>query len=494
MAVEDAPRTNSSTEGQTIDVSHDAQPAVRESFLQSWQRRIRERTSDSPLGQFLFDQDAANFSENREDGGEDDDSVEDDTDSSLDKKRTGRLRGLLRGFLLPKPEKIAETPEAQTNENRAEAADGTPKIEAPLAPYGESLPRPVDSQAELSDEAEEPHIDSDVEADYHAAELPVEQVKTPDAPVVEADSDPQPFRTEPESLHSILLRQQQAQTEAAQVNVNNTTSADTSPLERTHSGDTYYVSHNDRAVAGLLALDVLNYGVAKRRDNKKEKASIARDKKLEKAAEQQQQATDTRLEQQRRYQEELAKRTSRLEADSTPNRLPKVRQPEVRTMAAPAERIDAEEVTLQAARRIEREQEIRKAALEALPERPITVPEQKIVAAPDVALPSADTILHRVEAAAEHDDPIESAYEMRHEIKGNIDYSNSSQTVQPIFMNSSVPVPADQKDAHAPSQQHMSSDASTTAGSTQYKQAVTSGAWGAVVAIIIFIIFIILTR
>ena len=85
MAVEDAPRTNSSTEGQTIDVSHDAQPAVRESFLQSWQRRIRERTSDSPLGQFLFDQDAANFSENREDGGEDDDSVEDDTDSSLDK-------------------------------------------------------------------------------------------------------------------------------------------------------------------------------------------------------------------------------------------------------------------------------------------------------------------------------------------------------------------------------------------------------------------------
>lgn len=307
-----------------------------------------------------------------------------------------------------------------------------------------------------------------------------------------------PLATEgtPESIHTILKRQQATANTGDFVSLppvyEQTVSNGNNNVEKatTNIVNNYY-ERDRRTTNALVVLDVMNYGIARHRDTKKEKAAIKRETKIKDTNEQQHKEMQYRINQQELYQEQLKRRAEKLEKNQQMGRLPKVRQAEFRTRELENSPeispnvVNSTTNNIALNRRAEINNHIQPSEITtSLPERPI-------VRAPDVALPSAETIFHKVEQAAEHGEAIETQYELRHERKGNTDFQAFEEmhgTVtgfkQPQYSHDNrltdINLPT------APPKDHKAKGG--------YKQAATTGIWGAVVGIIIFIVFYILTR
>jgi hypothetical protein len=258
--------------------------------------------------------------------------------------------------------------------------------------------------------------------------------------------------------------------------------------------ENYYTTRN----GGLVALDILNYGLSKRRDNKIERASKKRDEELKRIGERQRIELQRQLDQKDSQQQQIHERTAVLEKNLS-DRLPRVRHansqargPE--TLPAQVSKSVVENITT---KNVETTSKNHSNSGEQLSARRYPTTEKKVVAAPDVALPSAETILHRVEEAADKNIAIESDYERRHERKGNQDFYVEEASQQTGTMPSGRggyahgSQAANQENSTAGA---ASSSAESESGKDNYREVVTSGAWGVVVGIAIFIVFYILTR
>lgn len=490
MALEDAPRSNQDHTTETSEVTDPAGRA-RETFIESWQRRLRERVAESPLAGWL-DQD------------EDDENNETDSDkaeASPVKSRFKRLRGGLRGLLVPKPDTIEPNPEPQPADSATltEVKDAPEHYDTWSPPaVAEIIDAPVIdevseiSQAEASELAtgnlELPLIDDD----YHEIDIqepsefiPLEtEGNIPLEPVILPESTARP---EPESLQTILERQHNISTSSREATVINNLNSETI------NNITVNNYERENETGALLAVDMLNYGLARRRDTKKEKASIKRDNKLNKESLTRDKELSQRLDQQKRYQEELQSRAAKLEKQQ-PDRLPRIRQPDRGMQGLEINNKNQLNVDRNTSITNELKPFNKVEARPAIPKSLLTESERNIVATPDIALPSVETVMQKVEKAAEFNIPIETEYELRHERKGNTDFQADEDGAGSPVVNAldqsfaSLPSPAspaNQLSGNQPSQSPSTDN--------NYRQAVATGVWGAAVGILLFVIFIILT-
>jgi hypothetical protein len=191
------------------------------------------------------------------------------------------------------------------------------------------------------------------------------------------------------------------------------------------------------------------------------------------------------------YQKELSRRLEKQEKQQQ-ERLPKVRNKEFRTTLPEANSNNTKIVENNTTNNRKVEQYT---AVEINNTQPAASIETRmpIVAAPDVALPSADTILHKVEEAAEKNIPIETQYELRHERKGNEDFSAVSSNVGLTKASAGLSTDSGTHSTSATSSQRDLAQGQTS-NTQDYQKAAAAGTLGAIFGIVLFIILYVLSR
>lgn len=511
MAVEDAPRSNPDLKEESVQ-REEAKP-VRQSFLDRVRDLIR---SDEQEGGRKKE------SEEDKDTGKDDT----ETESASEKKRSKFFSGL-RGLIIPKPDRIqseirnaeqAETETVSHDEAGQESSftDAFYETWSPkavedvvghraaesgdtLVPVVESEKQPADfTEAESYSRVEMPLADiesgsSDLEPtiEDNPVELGEEEIPLHtgyESPVTEVRNV-----APVESVQTILQRQHQLGELPAESGPVFSVSTEASPIFTRATPEA--VEQRPDTTAALLAVDLIDHIASKRRDKKIEARSIKRDKGIEKEQKKQQAEVNKQLASQELYQKELQKRIERQEKQQL-NRLPKIRNNDFRTTVQEADIRNRETKVNKTTNVVENNSIKNVDNAYSAPALEYRTPEQNIVAAPDIALPTAETILQKVEAAAEKNVPIETQYELRHERKGNQDFvaaqdSSGPLNTNPVSDNSLAGWSASTADPHS----NMSSQNNDTGSKKgEYQQAAATGAVGAAVGILLFVIFYLITR
>ncbi len=507
MAVEDAPRSNPDLKEESVQ-GEEAKP-VRQSFLDRVRDLIRSDEQD------------VDKKKESEDTGEDDTK----TESVPEKKRSKFFSGL-RGLIIPKPDRIQ--PEVhhaeQVETGAADHDDVAPENSFTDAFYESWSPGAVEdivgdrlskseSDTAPTDAAEERSITPAEAESYSQFEIPPVDNES-DLPDLEpiADSIPAEAAEEvplhsgyespvtevrniapAESVQTILQRQHQLgelPTESGSVFA---TSSESLPIFTRVTPEA--INERPDTTAALLAVDLIDHMASKRRDKKIEARSIKRDETIEKEQKKQQTEVTKQLASQELYQKELQKRVERQEKQQL-NRLPKIRSNDFRTTVQEVNTQSRETVANTTTNVVENNVVRNVDNVYKAPAVEYKMPEQNIVASPDIVLPTAETILHKVEAAAEKNVPIETQYELRHERKGNEDYvaaqdSSGAQRIGPIGddAQSGWSMPSSSAHSKIPNQ---NDDAGSRKG--EYQQAAATGAVGAAVGILLFVIFYLITR
>lgn len=501
MAIEDAPRLPAEHD-EPVQGIDSAKPVVRESFV-DWVKN-RFQPGETPWGKLLA-------GETGEDDTEDDDTAGEVTIPN--KKRPSFFKGL-RELIIPKPERIphnrsqAESDSAVLSDNST--AEYYPGSENSIS--SERAQESVYTETRTSDTVVEgTNNGADVDASEEATDNEPQEIAfdnggdSYESPIYERSANiiTPPISLEGsgsapsapvESIQSILQRQHQLHEES----VGASTSEVSRDVERGTpppvSSNEYYTNarnpdrHNP--VPGLVALDVLNYGVAKHRDKKNEKASIRRDEAIKKEQQKIAEKNEKKLSSQDLYQKELSRRLEKQEKQQQ-ERLPKVRNKEFRTTLPEANSNNTKIVENNTTNNRKVEQYT---AVEINNTQPVASIETRmpIVAAPDVALPSADTILHKVEEAAEKNIPIETQYELRHERKGNEDFSAVSSNVGLTKASAGLSTDSGTHSTSATSSQRDLAQGQTS-NTQDYQKAAAAGTLGAIFGIVLFIILYVLS-
>lgn len=476
MAVEDGSSSNPDRQQDTVkpDLEESVRP-VRQSFVD----KIRARMQSSEVSVVRLLTGEADESR-RED---EDDSEEDD--SAPEKKRAARRFPRLRGLLIPRPETIRD--ESSREGVLGPYVSAVYHTEVTSRAESEIQPSIAEAAGDASAEADVPSEDENSLAiqthgegiDASSAQLQGESTTQPRSHGDVIDSNNAPA----ESVHTILQRRRQADIEG---------SFDT-PLSGGHEtslATPLQVDSNrvERAAAtttgALLAVDMLNYAVARGRDAKKEAASIKRDQQI--ISDQKQQAVQVagELNRQDLYQKELSKRIEKSEKQQFAP-LPKVRNVELSPPVTEAPRYNVDKKTSST-------EFIEKDSMPVrIMDRDVQVVERVFAPPSDVIRPDAETILHTVEKAAEKNVPIEAQYELRHERKGNDNFSaqdNQGAGLRTSGGGGGHYASSLGRAATQAEEQHNSA----MQGQSVYKQVASTGALGAVVGVILFALLYIL--
>lgn len=511
MAVEDAPRSNPDLKEESVQ-REEAKP-VRQSFLD----RVRDliRSDEHEDGK-------------KKESEEDKDTGKDDTETeSVPEKKRSKFFSGLRGLIIPKPDRIQ--PEIRNTEQvESRVADHedvgqessftdafyetwSPKAVEDvvgdraaesgdtLAPVAETEEHPADStEAESYSQFEMQPTNlesdsSDLEPTAHDNPVELGEEEIPlhtgyESPVTEVRSV-----APVESVQTILQRQHQLGELPTESGAVFATSTEASPIFTRATPEA--VEQRPDTTAALLAVDLIDHMASKRRDKKVEARSVERDEAIEKQQKKQQAEVNKQLVSQELYQKELQKRIERQEKQQL-NRLPKIRNNDFRTTVQEADIQNREAKVNKTTNVVENNSVKNVDKVYRAPAVEYRTPEQNIVAAPDIALPTAETILQKVEAAAEKNVPIETQYELRHERKGNQDFvaaqdSSGPLNTNPVSDNSLAGWSASTPGPHS----NMPSQSNDTGSKKdEYQQAAATGAVGAAVGILLFVIFYLITR
>ena len=473
MAVEDA-------SGHNPDQNESHEPVINPA-TQSFFDRFRDRfqSGETPWGKLL-----AGETE------DDDDESEEDSDGTategVGRKKRGSFFEGLRSLILPRPEKLDD-------ENVPYNLHGSQQ-EATVFSRFNSVDQSHESPSEDAEDVVLLHEDvsETVTEAPQTTEGGIGQSETP-VDTAEPDQDTpeviMPTVAPVESVEQILQRQQRAQErqqqqqqQAGAVAENSTPAAGYADRANVISQANSY-ERTRYPTAGLVALDVLNYGIAKHRDKKIDASSKERDERLKDAHSKSHNEITQRIKEQESVNKQLQERLE-LQEKQRKTALPRVRNSELRPRTVEVTNINVDKQTT------------KKPELQPqnVPEE-VKMLEHNIVRAPEVALPSANTILHKVEDAAEKNIPIETLYELRHERKGNENFTvATSDPVRQAAKSLKDSNPAT-RDVSGVVGVHQGSQPSEAQDRKQaYQQAATTGALGAVVGIVLFIILYILTR
>lgn len=507
MAVEDAPRSNPDLKEESVQ-REEAKP-VRQSFLDRVRDLIR---SDEP------DVDRKKESEETSDDTE--------TGSAPEKKRSKFFSGL-RGLIIPKPDRIQsevrnteqdETQTASHDEVGHESSftdafyetwspqtvedvvgDRVAESGDTLVPVVESEGQPADStepegysqfEASLTD-IESGSSDLDTAIEGSPAELGEDEIPLHagyESPVTEVRNV-----APVESVQTILQRQHQLGELPTESGPVFSASTESSPIFTRTSPET--IQQKPDTTAALLAVDLIDHMASKRRDKKIEARSIERDKGIETEQKKQQAEVNKQLASQELYQKELQKRIERQDKQQF-NRLPKIRNNDFRTTVQEANINNRENKVNKTTNVVENNSIKNVDNVYSAPAVEYRTPEQNIVAAPDIALPTAETIFQKVEEAAEKNVPIETLYELRHERKGNEDFVAAQDTSGPLNTNpvSDNSLAGWSASTPGPHSNMPSQNNDTGSKKSEYQQAAATGAVGAAVGILLFVIFYLITR
>lgn len=483
MAVEDGSSSNPDQQKDAAKTSsEEVVKPVRLSFVD--RVRVRMQSSEVSIIRLLA-------GESEESTEEEDDESEASGENTLDHKSSKGRFSSLRGLLIPRPETIRDEPFLNDQIEHDVVRDAQ-NLEG-----GDESRTLLDAPSESSDVTE-----SDVPRVIEGFESSRESTRdTPNdhSEVGPVEAPPERTRsqgefvdinnTPAESVYTILQRRQQEQVEA-----NNTFQEAPIRVAQGNSEIPPAPSEGIKAerpanpTGALLAVDVLNYAVARRRDAKNEAASVGRDKKIIQDQKQQNAQFIKELQARDVYQEELAKRIEKSEKQQSAP-LPKVRNVELRPRReeAPIQNVEKNATSTEFI------------GSDYIPSKGVDsnprIEERVFTPPSDVVRPDAETILHTVEQAAEKSVPIEAQYELRHEHKGNDTFSG--QDTQGAGLRTaggsgsglySSPVPSNAAAPVLPGKRSDMQDRS------DYKQVASTGVLGAVVGALLFIVLYIFTR
>lgn len=473
--MEDSPRLNGEDNIDKDKERDDDASKTRspQDFLARW-RRFTARDSELQSGISDYETPKVPEESNEKDEEDDDEEEDDDTDtehlSKSIKKRMRRLRRHLKPFLpqtkeLKEDTEDAEPSDVEVVENRSFQQTASEKVESSKTDLANDLEFPA-----IIDVADRP-IELPKINELEEEETPTKFEDMPSEQALSVEAIP-----ETESIEDILQRRDR-EMELQRLAPDNATLYDTrvSAIDVTPQSSEPEVTQRNVPIGGLLAVDLMNYRIAKKRDHKNKVLNERQHDQLKKDQKQESDAINARI-----MQSEIQQNKQNTSLEESKKEIEK-------------------QIRVEANKVIYNRNEVPKESLR------VNNPEHISVVAAELAKPPAEAkhdkspkvssdfenTLQRVQEAERGKISSEFQFERRHEVMdepgGSKDHAANMvgpYEFDPVSQRQPNAVPGGSSKDYSV----VGSKRSDESRQPVYKQAAITGFWGAVVGIIVFII------